>query len=324
MSAKIGVVGSFVQDLAFQTPSFPQPGESVIGEFLSGPGGKGSNQAVAAHRQEVPTLFIGCTGDDVLADGYRSWCEQEGLPVRLQVAKGKTSGAASIVVNAQAENAIVVALGANLSLSPEHVLSALEEESDLSVLVFQLESNPEATTAGLQYGKEKGILTILNTAPMSPSITREQLQLADYITPNESECASLLKHFCNKEYGDTFYATSDESLREIFAELPVNGIILTLGSKGSLLYQKEEPVRGIHGAQRGQILRTPAVSVKPVDTTGAGDAFNGGLAAGLVRYEGDLPRAIQFATAVAGLSTERQGTAPAMPSLAEVQRVVGE
>lgn len=324
MSAKIGVIGSFVQDLAFQTPSFPQPGESVIGEFLSGPGGKGSNQAVAAHRQEVPTLFIGCTGDDILGDGYRAWCQQEGLPTRLQIAKGETSGAASIVVNEQAENAIVVALGANLSLSPDHVLSVLREEPDLSVLVFQLESNPEATTAGLQYGREKGILTILNTAPMSPVITKEQLSLADYITPNESECVALLKHFCNKEYDETFHVTSDESLREIFAELPVNGIILTLGSQGSLLYQKEEPVRGIHNVQKGQILRTPAVSVTPVDTTGAGDAFNGGLAAGILRYEGELRKAIRFATVVAGLSTERQGTAPAMPNVEDVAKMLSE
>jgi len=318
MNSKVCVVGSFVQDLAFRTNEFPKAGETVIGEFFSGPGGKGSNQAVASHRQEVPTLFVGCIGEDLCGRGYRAWCEEQGLSVLLEVSPQKTSGAASIVVNEEAENSIVVALGANLDLSPDFVLSALQQQEQIEVLIFQLESNPIATTRGLQYGKESNLLTILNTAPMSSSITQEQLELADYITPNESECVALLKHFCNREYDETFHRLSDDSIREMFIELPVNGLLLTLGAEGSLLYQKEEPPRKVHNIKQGQILRTPSITVTPTDTTGAGDAFNGGLAAGIVRYEGDLPRAIQFATTVAGLSTERDGTAPAMPSLDEV------
>jgi ribokinase len=93
---------------------------------------------------------------------------------------------------------------------------------------------------------------------------------------------------------------------------------VTLGAGGSILYQKEAPRPGLTGIKRGDILRTPTIPVKPVDTTGAGDAFNGGLAAGLVKFKGDLPRAIRYATVVAGLSTEKMGTAPAMPTAGEV------
>lgn len=320
MSARLAVIGSFVQDLAFTVGNFPAPGQTIIGGFFTGPGGKGSNQAVAAHRQKVPTVFIGCVGEDIFASGYREWCAKESLPIQLLTAKGVPTGAASIVINEKAENAIVVALGANDSLTPEHVLSVLKREPAVSVVLLQAESNLAAAQAALTYSRERGLASILNPAPINPGVTSQLLELADYITPNETECAFLLKHLSNVDCNEDFTKLSDDSIREISSHLPSPGVLMTLGASGTILYQKEEPRKGIHGIKKGDVIRTPALPVRPIDTTGAGDAFNGGLAAGLVTFEGNLPRAIRYATVVAGLSTEKMGTAPAMPLASEVAR----
>lgn len=320
MAHKLAVIGSFVQDLAFTVGNFPAPGQTIIGGFFTGPGGKGSNQAVAAHRQKVETVFIGCVGDDIFATGYREWCAQELLPTKLQTAPGVPTGAASIVINKRAENAIVVALGANDALTPAHVLSVLQQERSLSVVLLQAESNLTAAHAALSHARAHTITSILNPAPINPDISTELVGLADYITPNETETSFLLKHLAGVSCNEDFLKLSDDSLREICAHLPAPAVLMTLGEGGSILYQREAPRAGLTGINAGDILRTPTIAVKPVDTTGAGDAFNGGLAAGLVKFEGNLPRAIRYATVVAGLSTEKMGTAPAMPTAAEVAR----
>jgi len=146
------------------------------------------------------------------------------------------------------------------------------------------------------------------------------LELADYITPNETECAFLLKHLATIDCREDFTKLSDDSIREIASHLPSPALLVTLGASGSILYQREEPRAGISGVAKGEVIRTPALAVKPIDTTGAGDAFNGGLAAGLVKFQGNLPQAIRYATVVAGLSTEKMGTAPAMPTASEVSQ----
>ncbi len=318
MSARLAVIGSFVQDLAFTVGNFPAPGQTIIGNFFTGPGGKGSNQAVAAHRQNVPTLFIGCVGEDLFAHGYRQWCATEGLAIELLIAPDVATGAASIVINEKAENAIVVALGANDALTPDHVLRALERESELSVILLQAESNLTAAEAALAHAKKRGITSILNPAPINPGVRSSLLSLADYITPNETELSFLLEHIAGINFKEDFVKLSDQSIREVCEHLPNTSVLMTLGAHGSILYQREELPPGVTGMTRGEVLRTPAVQVKPIDTTGAGDAFNGGLAAGLVKFAGSLPQAIRYATVVAGLSTEKMGTAPAMPTESEV------
>jgi len=320
MPARLAVIGSFVQDLAFTVGSFPAPGQTIIGNFFTGPGGKGSNQAVAAHRQNIPSLFVGCVGDDLFADGYREWCDREGLPIQLLTAPGTPSGAASIVINEKAENAIVVALGANDELTSEHVLSVLERESQLSVILLQAESNLHAADSALSYAQKKGITSILNPAPINPGLTPSLLSLANYITPNETELSFLLEHLAGITCNEDLAKLSDQSIREVCDHLPNTSVLMTLGSHGSILYQREELPPGISGVTKGEVLRTPAIQVQPIDTTGAGDAFNGGLAAGLVKFHGNLPQAIRYATVVAGLSTEKMGTAPAMPFEHEVSK----
>ncbi len=323
MSAEVVVIGSFVQDLAFKVEAFPAPGETRIGTFLTGPGGKGSNQAVACHRQGIATTFIGAVGADIFGSGYKEWASREGLSTRLLTCTSEPTGAASIVVNERAENAIVVALGANDHLSPEHVLASLQAEPSVRVCVLQAESNLKAASAALSYARQRDIFSIFNPAPINPGVTTAVLELADCITPNETECAFLLEHLCGGRVHGDITKLSDSELKAMCATFPVSTILLTVGSKGAILYQRGEPNARIKGVHKGAVLRFPALEVEPIDTTGAGDAFNGGLAAGLVRFDGDLPRAVRFATVVAGLSTQAEGTAPSMPSRQMVEAHAG-
>ena len=320
MSIEVAVVGSYVQDLAFKVGLFPAPGETRIGKFASGPGGKGSNQAVACHRQGIETVFIGAVGNDLFGDGYKKWAVEEELPIELLTINGATSGAASIVVNERAENQIVVALGANDDLTPVHTTGALSRFQSLKVLLLQAESNLDAAAAALSYAKEHQIYSILNPAPINPDITSGLLAKTDCITPNETEFCFLVKHLCGRTCSPDLAGLSDAALREVCDYLPAAAILITLGAEGSVYYQRQSAHPALKNIKTGEIVRIPALKVNPIDTTGAGDAFNGGFAAGIVKFSGDIKRAISFATVVAGLSTEREGTAPAMPRSAEVDK----
>ncbi len=310
MSAEVAVIGSFVQDLAFKVDSFPTPGETRIGRFITGPGGKGSNQAVACHRQGVKTIFIGAVGADIFGDGYKEWSAAERLPVSLLTVAGEPTGAASIVVNSRAENQIVVALGANSGLTARHVLDSLRRQTGLRLALLQTESNLDAAAAALAEAGSRGIFSILNPAPINPDVTVALISQADLITPNETEFLFLFRLLTETNCSEDPAGLSDADLAGICGQIPARAILITLGSAGSALYR---------GASR-EIVRIPALQVRPIDTTGAGDAFNGGLAAGFVKFDGDLLRAIRFATVVAGLSTEKEGTAPAMPGRSEVEK----
>jgi len=317
---RIAVIGSFVQDLAFRVSAFPAPGETRIGTFFTGPGGKGSNQAVAAHRQGVPTIFVGAIGNDIFGASYRDWSEQEGLATALLVLDGASTGAASIVVNDQAENSIVVALGANDALSPEHVTSTLSAHPEISVLLLQAESSLKSAEEALHYARTQGLFSIFNPAPINPDISPELVAFADCITPNETECAFLLEKFTGQPCPTGVALLSDDELRTACEHLPCSTILITVGSQGSILYQRRVAPGAVRSITQGEVLRIPSMPATPVDTTGAGDAFNGGLAAGIVKFQGDLIQAVRYATVVAGLSTERSGTAAAMPSAEEVAR----
>jgi ribokinase len=224
------------------------------------------------------------------------------------------------VINARAENAIVVALGANDALTPEHVIAALSKESNLSVVLLQAESSLVAAESALTYARAHGVFSLFNPAPINDGVSASLLSLADCVTPNETEAAFLLDRVYNAPCRDDLATLDDETLKQACSSINAPSILITLGSKGSVLYQREAPHARISGVSQGALLRTPALQVTPIDTTGAGDAFNGGLAAGLVLFGGDLPRAIRYATVVAGLSVERLGTAPAMPTADEVKR----
>ncbi len=304
--ADVVVVGSYVQDLAFNTSTFPAPGETRIGRFKTGPGGKGFNQAVACHRQGVSTLFVGAVGADLFADALRDFLTSEGLRAELQVCDDVASGAASIVVNDNAENLIVVALGANDELSPDFVRSHGDAIGGASVVVCQVENHLPATAAAMALAREAGATTVLNPAPINPSLDRELLALADIIVPNETEFAHLMAHLFDTRLADDYWTAADADIDALCRKTGNHTVILTLGDKGCFVSRPD------------QHYRVPAASVTPVDTTGAGDAFNGGLASGLLKFPDDFRQAVAHANVVAGLSTQKPGTAPAMPTSADV------
>ena len=311
-SPRVVVVGSFVQDLTFYAREFPAPGESRIGRFVTGPGGKGFNQAIACHRQGVPTLFVGGVGDDGFAAGARAFASAEGIQVEFVVQPGVASGAASVVVNERAENMIVVALGANDEISAADVERAAGAIAGADVVLCQTECNMAATRRALELGRSGGAVTILNPAPINDAIDLELVQLADVLVPNETEFAFLVEHLLGERLADDYWQSEPASLHALCARLGVKTVVLTLGSSGCF-----ESHHGPEALGRGW-RAVPATSVDAVDTTGAGDAFNGGLAAGLVEHPGDFAAAVDHANKVAGLSVTRPGTAPAMPTRAEV------
>lgn len=316
--ADVVVVGSYVQDLAFNTPVFPAPGETRIGSFRTGQGGKGFNQAVACHRQGIDTLFIGAVGDDIFGAGVREFVEQEGLRAELQVCANHPTGAASIVVDAQAQNLIVVALGANEHLSTTHVEQFRTDIAAADYLVCQVENDIAATELALAIAREHNTTTILNPAPINEALGLSLLQSADVITPNETEFVFLMRHVFDRTIPDDFWLQDDASIHQFCCQANVATVVLTLGDKGCFV--SHNPAVGNNPRLGEQTYyRVGAVDVVPQDTTGAGDAFNGGLAAGMMKFAQDFPRAIQYANTVAGLSTTKPGTAPAMPSEQDVE-----
>lgn len=318
--ADVCVIGSYVQDLAFNTPRFPAVGETRIGTFKTGPGGKGFNQAVACNRQQISTTFIGAVGDDIFGRGVRDFIADEGLEAHLQVFAEHASGAASIVVNERAENLIVVALGANDYLTPEYVRQHGDSIKGARVVVCQVENNILATDEALSLAGESDAIALLNPAPINDKLTKDLVLKSDILAPNETEFAFLMEHLYGVTLPDDYWTADDETIHGYCCQAEVEVVILTLGEKGCFV-SYNDGARRVRGDLRPAeaFFRVPAAKVSPQDTTGAGDAFSGGLAAGLVRFENDLRRAIAYANVVAGLSTEKAGTAPAMPTLAETE-----
>ena len=318
-STDVIVVGSYVQDLTFYVPEFPAPGESRIGRFVTGPGGKGFNQAIACHRQGVATFFLGAVGDDVFAEGVRDFVRAEGMPAEFVERSGFASGAASVVVNERAENMIVVALGANEELRVSDVAAQEARFENARTVLCQVESDLEATAHALALGRRHGAITMLNPAPINQGLDRRLLELSDVIVPNETEFAFLMEHMFEESLADDYWTLPGAELHEICGRVGVPTVVITLGEKGCFVshHGGDGPNRFLE-ARAEPWTALPAAAVVAVDTTGAGDAFNGGLAAGLVRHGDDFAAAAAHANRVAGLSTTRPGTAPAMPTVEEV------
>ena len=297
MPARIVVVGSFNADLTAYMQRMPRPGETVHGhKFVIGPGGKGSNQAVAAARLGAEVAFVGRVGQDIFSEiALRMW-EQEGINTRYVVRDSENStGVAPIFVDDSGENSIVVVLGANLAVSPVDVDAAVGIITQADVVLTQLEISYEATGYALKVAKDRGVRTILNPAPAG-QVSRDVLALADFITPNETELEALV-------------GKSGVPVEEAARSLLANDgqvVVVTLGAQGARWVSK-------HGS-----ALVPAYKVNVVDTTGAGDAFNSGLAVALAEGK-SLGDALAFANATAALCVTRPGTAPSMPQRHEVE-----
>jgi ribokinase len=295
MKPSVVVVGSFVRDLSFRCGRFPRTGETVIGGFATGPGGKGSNQAVAAARAGARTRFIGAVGRDLFGAEAARFLRSEGIDARLAARPGAPTGAAAILVDGAGQNEIIVALGASATLAPGDVPAALIRGA--RVVVCQGEANPRINLHAFRLARRFGATTVLNPAPMGPGFGRAILALTDILIPNEPEFEALTRRATGRGPG---------AVHRLSRSLGVATVIVTMGRSGCLVST---------GAGWTAIA---GHRVRAVDTTGAGDAFVGAFAAGLVRFGGDLPRAARFANAAAALSVTRHGTAPSMPLRREV------
>lgn len=302
MSKKcITIMGIFVVDLAFRTRSLPIWGETVLGsDFRMGPGGKGSNQSVAAARLGATVHFISKIGDDDFGNVAERTFAAEGVDTRFVTHSSKhTTGAAAIIVDeSTGENAVVVTPGAASALSYDEIDLARDQIKESSVFMTQLELPVHLAEYGLRIANELGVPTILNPAPAC-ALDVSIFRLCDYITPNETEAATLT--------GLSVETLEDaEKAANMLIARGVRNVILTLGARGAL----------VKTASLTQ--HVPAFSAgRVVETTGAGDAFNAGLAVAL--SEGlDVVEATRFGCAVAGVSVTRYGTAPSMPRRFEV------
>ena len=296
-------------------PALPALGESRIGTFFSGPGGKGFNQAICCHRLDVATLFIAAIGDDVGAASARATAQANGLPCVWHVSDAPTA-AASVVVASDGSNLICVALGANLSLTEAVVTEQNSAITQAKVLLTQLETNLSASFAALRLARAAGAMTVLNPAPINPLATLELIALADVLTPNETEFAHLLETLHGIELPSNWWRSSDALIHDWARELSNSTVVITLGAEGAFVSHAPNQQRGDTSAY----YRIAPLPANAVDSTGAGDAFNAGLAAGLVKYsKQNFFSAATYATQVAALSVERPGAALAMPTAEEVQ-----
>jgi ribokinase len=285
----------------------PVWGQTILGtSFKLGPGGKGSNQSVAVARLGGKPVFISKIGKDSFGQMAKDMYAAEGVDARFVVtsAEHSTGAAAIIVDDMRGENAIIVTAGAANALTAAEVDAARDHISGAAAFLTQLELPLTLVEHGLKLARELGVTTILNPAPAC-QLSDSMLQLCDYLTPNETEAEGLT------EQKITTIADAEKAADVLLAR-GVGTVVLTLGA------------RGAHIKNANVLLHVPAFDAGPVvDTTGAGDAFNGGFAVALA--EGlDVVEAVRMGCAVAGISVTRPGTAPSMPSRVELDRLFAE
>lgn len=319
--ADVVVVGSYNHDHVWRTPQFPVPGETRLGEFSSGPGGKGFNQAVAAARQGARTAFIAALGTDAIGDGALALALQEGIDARIERHLEAATGTAAILLDENGQNLIVVGPGANLRLTPDHVEAQASLIGTARVLVTQHEVNPGATRRALELARAAGTLTLHNPAPPLADDDGAMLDRIDILTPNETEFAHLLARFAQHSVDpDEIAGLDDASLHALCRRLSVPTLVLTLGAHGAFVSHESEDARG----DPTFFYRIAAEAATAIDTTGAGDAFTGALAAALALAP-DRPfhAAVRYANRVAALAVEQPGAASAMPRRAAVHSRFG-
>ena len=300
----IVILGVFVADTSYRAERAPRMGETILGKsFALGPGGKGSNQAVAAARAGGRVHFVSKLGQDTFGDMAMATWEGAGvIPAVTRHADGYTGAAYIFVEDATGNNAIIVAPGVAATLSPQDIEARADLIGGAAVFVTQLEQPMDAALRALQIARAGGAKTILNPAPAA-RLPDGMLTLCDYATPNETEAEALT---------GISVATVEDATRAAQA-LRAQGVgtaIITLGERGALFHD---------GAVTELV---PAFDAGPVvETTGAGDAFNGGFATALAEGQAPLD-AVRFGCATASISVTRPGTAPAMPARDEIEALL--
>ncbi|MGY6518218.1 MAG: ribokinase [Lysobacteraceae bacterium] len=303
---RVLVCGSFNLDHVWTTEQLPEPGATRSGRYASGPGGKGFNQAVGCARAGAATGFIGALGRDPAAELARSLAADNGIALFAQTVDHLPSGTAAVLVDGAGRNLIVVALGANLALSPAFVRRTVAAHRGADVFLAQLESPVDTIRAGLEAAREAGQFTVLNPAPADARVDAGLLAACELVTPNETEFVAMVAGLGGPALDAGAVAGLDDAA--LLAACRVLGcprVLVTLGGAGCVLVAD------------GRVTHHAAAPVACLDSTGAGDAFNGALCARLTEGA-TLDEAIGFATRYAGLSTERAGAALSMPTRAEL------
>jgi len=314
IQGKVVVVGSFNIDHVWQSQTLPRAGETLKGQYRTGPGGKGFNQATAAARAGAHTVFVCAVGEDgrALLDGLAA---HDGITLRALYGQTAT-GTAGIYLDAQGRNSIIIDAGANALVSEAFVAAQSDVIAGAQVLLTQLESPSESVLEAMRMARAAGVITLFNPAPADGACPRELLAGTDILTPNETEFATLLACLTSErvDAGD-LVALDDARLHRLSRILlPRGTVVLTLGAAGVFVSHRSEHLRG----DVDECYRLPAQAVSVRDTTGAGDAFNGALAASLANSpETAFAAHLRFAIGYAGLSTEREGASVAMPGLEE-------
>ena len=289
----VAVVGSYNVGLTIRVERIPAVGETLLGRgYSEGPGGKGSNQAVAAARLGARVRFVGSVGTDRYGDeALRLW-KKEGVAFDSVKRVGAHTGLAFVIVGPSGSNAIVVDPGANSELTPRDVEGARRAVRGCGVLITQLEIPAETAAAAARLAKAEGATVIMNPAPAAKGPALD-LSSVDILTPNETEFEAIAGT-----------AELDGGARSLLAKGP-RAVVVTLGEKGARVVTKDDCVT------------VPAPRVKALDTTGAGDAFNGALAVALSEGE-PLTSAVRFANYAGALAVTKLEVLPALPTRGEL------
>ena len=296
----ISVLGIFVADISFSGPKIPSVGETILGnKYNVGPGGKGCNQAIAIARLGGKINFISKIGKDSYGELALNTLQKNNINIEniIQDEKLQTGVAGILVDKNSGKNAINVIVGASSSLKVSEIAKQINLIKSSKIFLTQLEVPKDVTLHCLKTAKENGCITILNPAPAS-EITKEFFSKIDYFTPNETEA----------EFYTGIKITNEKEAKqaaEKLLNLGIKKVIITLGEKGLLYTDGKE------------VIYLKANSVKAIDTTGAGDAFNGGLAYGLSKDK-PINECLELANKVAGISTMKLGAGDAMPFLKDI------
>lgn len=298
--AKVVVIGSSNTDMVVKAGHLPVPGETILGgDFLMNPGGKGANQAVAAARLGGEVVFVAKVGDDIFGRESIAGLKKEKINTDfVAIDMEEPSGVAIIMVDGKGENCIAVASGANHALSPDDVDKAAVQIEDSAVLLIQLETPIATVERSAERGSQMGKVVILNPAP-AQVLSDKLLAGLDIITPNETEAEILTGIKVTDQ-------KSAENAARVLRDKGVGAVIITLGSQGA--YIQSETVSRL----------VPVANVNPVDTTAAGDTFNGALATGLAN-ELSIEAAVEFANRAAAISVTRLGAQSSVPYLDELE-----
>ena len=296
--AKVLVVGSINMDLVVRVPHSPRPGETVLGgDFETFPGGKGANQAVAAARMGGEVTMVGRVGSDNFGDTLIQGLIEDKIKTSYVIKDSETpTGIAMIAVAADGENLIVVASGANFEVSEADVTHARDIMRDTDLLLLQLECPMEAVTAAVDLAKAYDIPVILNPAPAQP-LSKALLANVDVLTPNETELMMLAG------------VDNVEGAIEKVLSWGTKNLVVTLGANGARVVSE------------GVDKHVPAHEITAVDTTAAGDAFNGALAVAFAEGK-SLLEAVDYGMAAGALAATRRGAQPSLPTRDAVENLI--